>query len=107
MAPQLTDRDATLSARRVCCPCSGHMSTSVFVIDRVHARQQSPTRGNADVAATRSRSTQLWAYCARVGKTRIQMQGFRKFPKAPDPESRKNRNIAGGQKTSRFDFQYH
>ena len=22
------------SARRVCCPCSGHMSTSVFVIDR-------------------------------------------------------------------------
>jgi hypothetical protein len=35
------------------------------------------------------------------------MQGFRKFPKAPDPESRENRNIAGGQKTSRFDCQYH
>jgi hypothetical protein len=35
------------------------------------------------------------------------MQDFRKFPKAPDPESRENRNIAGGQKTSRFDCQYH
>jgi hypothetical protein len=42
MAPQLTDRDATLSARRVCCPCSGHMSTSVFVIDRGSRTQPKP-----------------------------------------------------------------
>jgi hypothetical protein len=106
MAPQLTDRDATLSARRVCCPCSGHMSTSVFVIDRGSRTQPKP-----DARQCRCGSDTLSLYATvgllRVGRTRTQMQGFRKFPKAPDPESRENRNIAGGQKTSRFDCQYH
>ena len=96
------------SARRVSHPCLGQMSTSVFVIDR-----GSRTTTKPDVQQCRCGSDTLWLYAsgavttARIGTTRIQCRACENFRKPPIPESRENHNIAGGQKTEFFDYQYH
>jgi len=90
MAPRLTDRDATLSARRVCCPCLGHMRTSVFVIDRGSRTRQRPNLwqcGSGKPHALTLRNRSVTALHREDAHT---MQGFRKFPEALIPESRES-----------------
>jgi len=63
---------------------------------------RTPTK--PDVQQCRSGSGTLWLYASgavtapRVGTTRIQRRASGNFPRAPDPESRENRNISGSQK---------
>jgi hypothetical protein len=70
------------------------------VIDMVHARQQSPTCSNAEVAAARSGSTQVVLLQRLVsGRRAYNAELAANSRKAPGPESRENRNISGSQKT--------
>jgi hypothetical protein len=102
MAPRLTDRDATLSARRVCCPCLGHKHLLVC------HRAGSPNATEAQRVARLIRQqhvfdpTQRVSDCTRIRKTRIRCRAPGHFRKALIPESRDNRNIASGQKTIRL-----